>query len=71
MNMSEKVFFVRIEMGNDGMSTSQHVAWALNDISRRIESNKYLEDPEFEELTRGVKDNNGNTVGSWGWKNEE
>ena len=60
--------FVRISLGNDAMQTSQDVALALRKIAKRIEDNGYLEDEEIESLTRGVMDQNGQSVGEWGFR---
>lgn len=59
--------FVRIEIGNDGMMTSAQVAEALRNIAKRLEDNRYLENEECFQLSRGVMDANGNTIGEWGF----
>lgn len=55
-------FTLRIELGNDAMSTIANVANALMRVSRRIVMNEYSLD---ESMTRGIIDDNGNTVGEW------
>jgi hypothetical protein len=68
-NCKADEMFVRISLGNDAMMTSHHVAQALRAIAKRLEDNEYLEySKEARELVRGVMDNNGQTVGEWGFR---
>ena len=55
-------FRLGIELGNDAMQTPEDVADALRDIADRIERG---------DLTGGgIRDENGNTVGSWDYEPE-
>lgn len=63
-------FVLRIQIGNDDMEQSVHVARALRAVATRMEEKGYLEDimeegPKSLPFTRGIKDSNGNTVGEW------
>lgn len=60
-------FYVEIECGNDAMQTSKQVAEALRVVADRVEDNDYCE-VASDDLVRGIKDENGNTVGSFGFK---
>lgn len=51
-------FRLGIELGNAAMSTPQHVARALQEVARRI-------DHGGEFIEGNIRDENGNTVGSW------
>jgi len=53
-------FTLEIELGNDGMRTSQHVAEALYEIAQRVY-------PRHEEEGK-IRDVNGNTVGGWSFE---
>jgi hypothetical protein len=65
-------FTLEIELGNDGMSTSSHLAAALNTVAKRIRANDYVRSIDSgDEVTRGVMDVNGNSVGSWTLKGDE
>ena len=55
-------FILKIELGNDMMSSSLHVADALRKVADRLNRVDY---PLDMPMTKGVKDANGNTVGSW------
>jgi len=58
-------FTLEIELGNDGMCTSSHVSAALNTVAKRIRANDYVRSVGSDEVTRGIMDVNGNSVGSW------
>lgn len=68
---------VRIEIGNSGMETSEHVVAALRGVANRLEDKGYIEDLDLLErnknlpLTRGIMDRNGNTVGEWTFQEEQ
>lgn len=64
-----KIVFVRIQLGNDVMQTSDQVAEVLRGIARRLEMNEYLEEVDYA-FEKGIQDNNGNFVGEWGVKEE-
>ena len=54
------IFKLDIELGNDVMKSSAHVANALLEISRKVRGRK-LADGEGAKIL----DNNGNSVGRW------
>lgn len=59
-------FTLEIELGNDAMQTSDDVAKVLEAVADRLVKREYLEDMEvLETVTKGIKDANGNTIGSW------
>ena len=64
-----KVFFLRIEMGNDAMQSSIDIANALCSVAGSIVDNSYVEQVNEEdsdsEIIRGIRDENGNTVGEF------
>jgi len=67
-------FRLTINLGNAGMSTSEHVANALRAVAKRVENNEYVEtceDDMGELITRGIDDDNGNRVGEWSLCDEE
>jgi hypothetical protein len=60
-------FTLRIEIGNDAMSSSKHLADVLKMAAVRIQDKDYLKYIEYCDLTltRGINDLNGNYVGEW------
>ena len=57
------VFRLQIEMGNDAMQSRDDVALALKQLARRT---------DFDRNDAGkIRDANGNTVGEWGFHEEE
>lgn len=54
--MSEPMFTLEIELGNEAMEETSHVANALREVADRLEGGF----PEG-----GIRDLNGNTVGSY------
>jgi hypothetical protein len=69
--------FIRIEIGNDAMLTTEHLVSALRGVANRMEDKGYLEDcelldhPEKLPFVRGIQDYNGNSVGEWGFREKE
>ena len=63
-------FNLEIEMGNDAMLTRQDVAQALVALSKRLVDERFT--PQDEDLTDegSVLDTNGNSVGTWEFKEE-
>jgi hypothetical protein len=59
-----RTFSLEINLENDAMSSSHELATVLRQVSKRIEDIDYLGRIE-DELIRGIKDINGNTVGQW------
>jgi hypothetical protein len=61
------VLTVRIRIGNDSMLTSNNVSDALQKVANRIRDNRYVEAVEDDggELTRGILDANGQSVGEF------
>lgn len=62
------VLTLRIRLGNDSMQTSSDIANALEDVAQRFRESGYVEtvqDNPGEEITRGVRDGNGQTVGEF------
>ena len=55
-------FILKIELGNDAMSSTLHVCDALRSVADRLNRVDY---PLDVPLTKGIRDANGNTVGSW------
>jgi hypothetical protein len=58
-------FKVEIELGNDGMSTRQHIAEALNDLARRVLQYGLSRDD------LPIHDYNGNRVGVARFQDDE
>ncbi len=52
-------FSMHIDLGNDAMRTSRHVAAALHELATKIERHGIMNTP------RKIMDVNGNTVGEW------
>lgn len=67
-------FSLEIDLVNDAMDSSEELADALRRIATRIHDAKYVEQLNGEEgqddITRGIMDANGNTVGEWTLYNE-
>lgn len=60
-------FFIKINMGNDSMDSSEDIALALKKVANRLETGLYDTHPDDEyEVT--ITDTNGNSVGKWGFK---
>ena len=57
-------FVLEIDLDNDAMQSSHALAGAISDLAERIAISGYVESVK-DEIVRGVKDENGNTVGSW------
>ena len=64
-------FTLEINLENDAMSSSADLSAALKKVAKRIETSEYIEyrQRKFvncgESITRGIVDENGNTVGNW------
>lgn len=60
----DRVFTMKIELGNDSMRTHRHVAQALRVVADRLLR---------ADTTGSIRDDNGNTVGrfSIGWADPE
>lgn len=61
--MAATKFVLEIELGNDAMKLPAHVAEAVAAIAKQV--------PHVAPLKGGtvkIKDANGNTVGTWGYK---
>lgn len=61
--MAAKKFVLEIEIGNDATLLPTHVAALLSDVVRQL--------PHVimsKGVSTKIKDVNGNTVGSWGYK---
>lgn len=61
--MAANKLVLEIELGNDAMKLPAHVAVALAAIAKQV--------PHVimsKGITTKIKDENGNTVGSWGYK---
>lgn len=58
-----KKFTLEIELGNDAMQDCQDVAGALVKVAGRLINNEY--DMNGDDITRGIRDENGNYVGMW------
>lgn len=58
-----RTFEVKIELGNEYMSTPRHVVLALYDVCDELESNE-----GFVDKFQNVRDINGNRVGTYGVK---
>lgn len=64
-------FFVRIILGNDAMSSAEQIAETLRIISYRINDENLKNLMDGHEYGLGysiIRDINGNTVGSFGYK---
>jgi hypothetical protein len=59
-------FFIKIEIGNDAMDSHQNLANAIKKVAERIESEQYDIHPD-DEYEIPIVDENGNTVGKWGF----
>jgi hypothetical protein len=68
-------FSLEMDLDNDAMNSSEELADALRRIATRIHDAKYVEQLNGEEgrddITRGIMDVNGNTVGQWVLRNEQ
>lgn len=68
-------FSLEMDLDNDAMNSSEELADALRRIATRIYDAKYVEQVNGEEghddITRGIMDVNGNTVGQWVLRNEQ
>jgi hypothetical protein len=62
--MSSSEFNVSIELGNDTMQTTEHVADALDRIAKVLRTGGSVQKGR-------VRDLNGNHVGSWSYNVEE
>lgn len=59
-------FTLEIELGNDAMKSDADIARALRQVANRLRENKYTKVVKgFGDVTRGIMDRNGNTVGLW------
>lgn len=61
--MAANKFVVEIELGNDEMKLPSHIAAALAAIAKQVNHVAMAKG-----VTTKVRDENGNTVGSWGYK---
>lgn len=61
--MSGQRFALEINLGNDAMSTPQDVAEAIRRVADRVDG--------LGDLSGGIRDLNGNTVGRYGFHDEE
>lgn len=61
--MAANKLVVEIELGNDAMKLPQHVADALAVVAKQVTHVVMAKG-----MTTKIKDENGNTVGSWGYK---
>lgn len=61
--MAANKFVIEIELGNDAMKLPQHIADALAAIAKQVPNVIMMKG-----ITTKVKDANGNSVGSWGYK---
>lgn len=61
--MAANKFVLEIEIGNDAMKLPQHIAEALAAIAKQVPSVIMMKG-----MTTKVKDANGNSIGSWGYK---
>lgn len=60
-------FFININMGNDAMKSADDLANAIKKVADRIASEQYDIDPD-DEYEVPINDDNGNTVGEWGFE---
>jgi hypothetical protein len=67
-------FTLELELGNEALLTSEDLSAVLEKVGKRITSQDYVQHLLDEgsvmilsraDITRGIKDANGNTVGSW------
>jgi len=58
---------ININLGNDAMLSDKDIAYALEKMASRFAQNKYVEtvDAEGCDISRGVLDFNGNSVGDF------
>lgn len=61
--MAASKLVLEIELGNDAMNKPQHVAEALAAVAKQVPHVVMSKG-----VTTKIKDENGNTVGSWGYK---
>ena len=62
------VLTLRIRIGDDNMQNSLDVADALDGVAQRFRASGYVEtvqDNSREQISRGILDGAGNTVGEW------
>lgn len=60
-------FFININMGNDAMNSADDLANAIEKVAEKIASEQYDVNPD-DEYEVPITDNNGNTVGEWGFE---
>lgn len=59
-------FTLEIELGNEAMKSDADIARALRQVANRLRENKYVATVKgYGDVTRGIMDRNGNTVGFW------
>ena len=61
--MAATKLFLEIELGNDGMKLPAHVSEALAAVAKQVPHVVMSKG-----ITTKIKDVNGNTIGTWGYK---